>query len=1353
MTSFPTFPEFFQALWGYEPFPWQTMLAERTAGGYWPQAIDLPTAAGKTACIDAAIYALAVQADKPLTDRTAPRRIWFVVDRRIVVDEAFDRASTIAEKLKEAPDGPLKTVADRLCRIGGTNRPLAVARLRGGFLRDDHWGRLPSQPAVITSTVDQLGSRLLFRGYGRRNLTASIFAGLAAHDSLILLDEAHCSVPFMQTLRAIETFRGKDWAEKPIVTPFAFAILSATPPADIPKENVFPGAEERERALDDPILHDRLSAKKPTELVTVKSPGDDGDPLVNEAVTRAMSYQSKDGKRRVGVIVNRVQTAKLIAEGLRKQVNDTADVVLLTGRIRPYERDHLVERWKPYLKAYGPAEPEKPIILVSTQCIEVGADFSFDALVTEAASLDALRQRFGRLNRMGTLADAPATILAREKDVQEGQDDPIYGKAISQCWALLYKNAVESENKKKKDKKKTIDFGFDALDGILSNVDDLTPCLAPRPDAPILLPAYLDLLCQTEPAPSVEPDISLFLHGKDRGIPEARVIWRADLAVDRSDLWTETVALCPPANGEMLSVPLYRLRAWLAKGSASDDTSGDVEGAAAPAESENALQESRRFLLWRGRDRSKVRYQPQAIKPNDVVVVPAEYGIGDLGQSEPGEALGAEKLDLWEFARQASGKPPALRINARIFEEWRSHPSIANLIAIAEDPAREADSVREALHAVIDADEETTAVPPRLREMIEKTRDGRIEEHPAGGIILFTRNDRHDAEPDMFADDDDLMSTVGGKAVSLARHTKSVERAVKGIARLCLPAEYADSLVRAARWHDVGKLDERFQYLLQQDDEPLAKSVSIPASPAQRRAAWEAAGLPKGFRHEMLSLQLAERFATLGVDDLALHLIASHHGYARPFAPVVLDPEPPDVHGSHAGVAVALDGEERARSVQPHHLASGIGDRFWRLTRLYGWWGLAYLEAALRLGDWYGSVVVLDEEPVDDMSVPTSITSTGFAGAQGTLESVVLAGIDGANPLGFLAALGTLVVLQRNSPSARLGWRRAATWQPILTGISAESKDALCDAIAEELRGNQVSDEAEYRRRIAYQVFSAAKRAVKDKKDEIKRRGVQGRQRTAVLESEVAPLENDMRVKRDAWLKTLKDSVPSEELALGKRIDCTDEEFHEYAASFIQNGRADGRRSIDLLAAFASDACIEKSGQVIATPFCFITGSGHQFFLDTVDKLMRVVSPERISATLFEPWSYSDKKFSMRWDPIEDCRYALTDHNPSDDESRTVWMANLLAYRALSLFSSAPGRRGLETIGWSRSDEFSWPIWSHPISPDAIRSLMLLPEWSAEKLDRKFQKACGVLALFRTRRVKVGSQRNQKINFSPSWSA
>ncbi|MCS6907615.1 MAG: hypothetical protein RML93_07020, partial [Anaerolineales bacterium] len=122
------------------------MLAERAAKDGWPQALDLPTAAGKTACMDIAVYTLACQHNVPVNQRTAPRRIWFVVDRRIVVDEAYARAERIATKLKEAGGGPLKQVADRLREIGGTDRPLAVARLRGGMLSDDGWARVPSQP-------------------------------------------------------------------------------------------------------------------------------------------------------------------------------------------------------------------------------------------------------------------------------------------------------------------------------------------------------------------------------------------------------------------------------------------------------------------------------------------------------------------------------------------------------------------------------------------------------------------------------------------------------------------------------------------------------------------------------------------------------------------------------------------------------------------------------------------------------------------------------------------------------------------------------------------------------------------------------------------------------------------------------------------------------------------------------------------------------------------------------------------------------------------------------------------------------------------------------------------------------
>src|SRR5687768_68097 len=86
------FTTFFQALHQHAPFPWQSMLLERVVAGGWPDLIDLPTAHGKTACIDIAVFALAM-------GRPTPRRIWFVVDRRIVVDEAYRRAAYVAKSL------------------------------------------------------------------------------------------------------------------------------------------------------------------------------------------------------------------------------------------------------------------------------------------------------------------------------------------------------------------------------------------------------------------------------------------------------------------------------------------------------------------------------------------------------------------------------------------------------------------------------------------------------------------------------------------------------------------------------------------------------------------------------------------------------------------------------------------------------------------------------------------------------------------------------------------------------------------------------------------------------------------------------------------------------------------------------------------------------------------------------------------------------------------------------------------------------------------------------------------------------------------------------------------------------
>jgi CRISPR-associated endonuclease/helicase Cas3 len=109
----------------------------------------------------------------------------------------------------------------------------------------------------------------------------------------------------------------------------------------------------------------------------------------------------------------------------------------------------------------------------------------------------------------------------------------------------------------------------------------------------------------------------------------------------------------------------------------------------------------------------------------------------------------------------------------------------------------------------------------------------------------------------------------------------------------------------------------------------------------------------------MLSAELAERFAPKAEDpaiaDLFLHLVASHHGHARPFAPVSPDPSPPAISGRLGSVRIEISAADRAALPPAHRADSGHAERFWRLTRRHGWGGLAYIEAMVRLADWYAS--------------------------------------------------------------------------------------------------------------------------------------------------------------------------------------------------------------------------------------------------------------------------------------------------------------------------------------------------------------------------------------------------------------
>ena len=195
-----------------------------------------------------------------------------------------------------------------------------------------------------------------------------------------------------------------------------------------------------------------------------------------------------------------------------------------------------------------------------------------------------------------------------------------------------------------------IDFGINALKPKLPSRADLKPLLAPSPDAPVMLPAYVDAWSQTSPKPAAEAEVSLFLHGvRPRpaggacGVPR-----RPSDRGKRGGVGSDAVLACPPVSAEMLTVSLPRLQAWL-RGRDELPVEADVEGAA-DADATSARDKGDappdRFVLYGGRrrpnddsnrkPRTRASSDPAELYPNAVVVLPAGDRIPpSLGQQYP----------------------------------------------------------------------------------------------------------------------------------------------------------------------------------------------------------------------------------------------------------------------------------------------------------------------------------------------------------------------------------------------------------------------------------------------------------------------------------------------------------------------------------------------------------------------------------------------------------------------------------------------------------------------------------------------------------------------------------------------
>lgn len=935
------FPAFFEACHGHPPFPWQVRLLDRVLSKGWPSHLTLPTASGKTSVLDVAVFALALQAALPPEQRKVPRRIALVVDRRVVVDDAATRARRIRSRLLDpGPSEILAQVAKALKSLEGET-PLEVSILRGGLYRDERWARTPTQPTILLSTVDQVGSRLCHRGYGLSNGAWPIHAGLLSHDTLVVLDEAHCSRPFLETLSAIATYRTR--AEVSLLAPFSVVAMTATPD---PSAAPF-GLEAEDRAH--PLLRQRLAAQKPTELLAATKKGEFG---FVDALLGALRSMLEPG-RTVGVVVNRVGTARRLLKSLQTIKGSQKDPmacesILLTGRCRAEDRDALIRAHRERIAAgrdRSLAQGKPPLVVIATQCIEVGADLDFDGLVTECAPLDSLRQRFGRLDRLGQLGTTPAAIVARAELSDPGKDaksDPIYGSAMAATWAWLRENAVEGR----------LDMGVGALEPILPHPGpEMAALCAPSPQAPILFPAYLDLWVQTSPAPSPSPEVGTFLHGPSRGEPEVSLVWRADLEGIPTGLWPEVVSLCPPAAAECLPIRLSTARRWLALEESPEEH--DLEGTPTLEEGPNSGR-LRPALRWRGPEDSAVVSAAPDLRAGDTLVIPASYGGCDVFGWDPDSKEPVE--DLGDPVHLAARRVPVLRITPALCGTWgEARPAFFTLANIrGEQP----DGTEEAIQAAL---ERTADLPVpewlgRSAAALAADRGRTLAPHPAGGLVL-TASRR--LSPEAFdSDGEGTESSLAATSVPLHAHLNQVAVKAECFAQACgLSAVLAKDLALAARAHDLGKADPRFQVWLFGGNRLaavrgglVAKSTRLPLGLAAQMSARLRSGYPAGGRHELHSVRLLESAQGLlgqaADPDLVLHLVASHHGRCRPFAPAVTDANPVEISielQGHPMRASSATGLER--------IESGVPERFWRLVRRYGWWGLSYLEAILRLSD------------------------------------------------------------------------------------------------------------------------------------------------------------------------------------------------------------------------------------------------------------------------------------------------------------------------------------------------------------------------------------------------------------------
>lgn len=840
------FGEFFAALnGGYDPFSWQEEVLDHICEhGVWPERINAPTGSGKSSVVDIHLFANALAAVGAAP--RVPRRLCVTVGRRALVDSQATRADKILGDLKDALDdesgepGILRRVAEALQSFQTRNDDKRSKPFETGHIRGELSNRnLPitdiSACAIIAATPDMYGSRALFRGYGSTKAARPRETALLTMDTVMVLDEAHMNRQLLHTTQRIAQLQKY---EADLGVPTLQVVETTATPSTEDSESTTLGVDIE--ALDSPNdkeLHRRVYSHKELMLHPIdKWDGKPGNPAtVNAAVDAIMERlahreagESSKKAYTVGCIVNHVRTAIAIKEALAKdKVLGKDEVQLLVGRMRPYD----LKKLHPDLFT---TEGDKSVkVVVATQTLEVGIDVDFADLVTELAPASSLAQRFGRVNRLGHRTDSKVVVIEPASGDSVKKDAPPY-RAVDLSNAYGWLEALNGAENPSVNPAAMV-----KNPPVQSSPERL---LYQRPEWPDLLE-----FSRTDENPYDEPDLDLWLHDSlDAETAMGGVIVRDNLPSNTSAaMEILKTSYFAPSDEETFPANLKILQEIL--------DYQDEHG----VKPRKFLYRQGEISLWQ--DAEQGDENNQALAPGDVLLL----DMGSVPFTNQGIAVTQRELPSKKDELKAVPFPKGIKLY--VYEKCADREEhFREYLGLSPEEVAE----------LLDTQSADGKKKRIASELSTEAEDG---QEVISWYAVVT-------DEESVEDSDIAQELAPTDPVLLDDHQNDVAERTRQIAEnLGLAPEFSEALELAARYHDEGKRDLRFQQMLGADPDADALAKSGHRSVAEAYRARSRSALPRGWRHEQLSaLMVAASPEKVGEHrDLVLRIIGCSHGHGR----------------------------------------------------------------------------------------------------------------------------------------------------------------------------------------------------------------------------------------------------------------------------------------------------------------------------------------------------------------------------------------------------------------------------------------------------------------------------------------